>query len=91
MTVDRHLGELAEPCQGGDPHHRDIEHHTPPAGLDDEVVSPTQSREVTGDVERVHGAVARDLLGSTDLLGGYGDPAVQGEVTGVGHQLVVLD
>ena len=38
-------------------HHRDVEHHAPSAGLDDEVVASPQPGEVTGDVERVHRVV----------------------------------
>src|SRR4029453_15286373 len=31
VAVDRDLGELTKPCQGGDPHHRYVEHDAAPA------------------------------------------------------------
>ena len=44
VAVDRDLGEPAQPRQRRQAHHRDVEHHAPPAGLHDEVVPPAAAR-----------------------------------------------
>ena len=44
VAVDRDLGEAAQQGQGGQSHHRDVQHHAPAAGFNDQVVALSAAR-----------------------------------------------